>query len=334
MQTPENLHDAAMGCLLGACVGDAAGATLEFIGHRPTATEVEWAMSMPGGGVLGVAPGQITDDGELTLCLARGLAGKKAFSIESIAIQYHWWVVSHPFDIGRTTQNSLGSTQRVNPSEMDGYAAVMEKAAFQTCMHSKANGSLMRATPLGIWGRRLGDGELACYAQSDSKLSHPNLSCQHAEACYVIAIASLMRNLGGREEAFLRAKQWAEANAVQEVCEWLNDAEENVDVPYGPQIGFVKIAFTHAFRHLLLGSSYVEAISETLAGGGDTDTNACVVGGLIGAACGARAIPGNMREAVLHCDTSKGRPRPSFVSTAQIPDLVDALLNPGAQPGP
>ena len=330
MHIPENLHDAATGCLLGACVGDAAGAPLEFIAHTPTTEEVEWAVSMPGGGVLGVAPGQITDDGELTLCLARGLAGKKPFNIEAIAIQYHCWAASSPFDIGRTTQTAFGSTQRISPGQMDGYAAVMERAAFQKSMLSKANGSLMRATPLGIWGRRLDDAELASYAQSDSKLSHPNSSCQHAEACYVIAIASLVRDLGGRTEAFFRARRWAEAHAPLEVLDWLQDAEDDVDVPYEPQIGFVKIAFTHAFRHLLRGSSYMEALAETLAGGGDTDTNACIVGGLLGAACGAEAIPVGMRQAVLECDTSKGQQRPPFVSASQIPRLVEELLDPGA----
>jgi ADP-ribosylglycohydrolase len=207
----------------------------------------------------------------------------------------------------------------------------MEQTAFQKCMHSKANGSLMRATPLGIWGHRLSDDELAYYAQCDSKLSHPNLSCQHAEACYVIAIASLMRNLGGCEAAFQRVKLWAEGNAVQEVRDWLQDAEDNVDVPYEPQIGFVKIAFTHAFRHLLLGSDYTEAIRETLTGGGDTDTNACIVGGLVGAASGVTVIPEGMQRSVLHCDTAMGEHRPPFVSASQIPDLVDALLDPGAQ---
>jgi len=331
MSIPQNLHDAAMGCLLGACVGDAAGAPLEFIGHTPTLEEVKRAISMPGGGVLGVAPGQITDDGELTLCLARGLAGKKLFNIETIAMQYHWWTASSPFDVGRTTQNAFGSAQRISPGQLDGYAPVMERAAFQKNMLSKANGSLMRATPLGIWGRQLDDDELASYAQSDSKLSHPNSSCQHAEACYVIAIASLMRNLGERLEAFVRAQRWAEACAPREVRDWLQDAEDDVVVPYEPQIGFVRIAFTHAFRHLLKGSNYMEALTETLAGGGDTDSNACIVGGLLGAACGADAIPQGMRHAVLACDTSDGQQRPPFVSASQIPHLVGALLDPGAQ---
>ena len=178
------------------------------------------------------------------------------------------------------------------------------------------------------------DDELASYAQGDSKLSHPNFSCQHAEACYVIAIASLLRDLGGRTEAFVRAKRWAEAHAPHEVRDWLQDAEDDVDVPYEPQIGFVKIAFTHAFRHLLRGSDYTEALTETLAGGGDTDTNACIVGGLLGAACGAGAIPAGMRQAVLECDTLMGRKRPPFVSASQVPHLVEALLDPGAYAGP
>ncbi|HBY78599.1 MAG TPA: hypothetical protein DEG47_16690, partial [Cyanobacteria bacterium UBA11148] len=91
--------------------------------------------------------------------------------------------------------------------------------------------------------------------------------------------------------------------------------------------GFIKIAFTHAFRHLLKGSGYEEAIRETLYGGGDTDTNACIVGGLIGAACGEQAIPDNMKTPVLNCNTQDGRnPRPEFLQANQIPLLVNTLL--------
>ena len=47
----------------------------------------------------------------------------------------------------------------------------------------------------------------------------------------------------------------------------------------------------HAFRHLVAKTPYVEALRETLAGGGDTDTNACIVGGLIGALHGEAGVP-------------------------------------------
>jgi ADP-ribosyl-[dinitrogen reductase] hydrolase len=326
----KDIHDAAFGCLAGALVGDAAGATLEFIGRKPTDEEVSQAMTMPGGGFLKVAPGQITDDGELTLCLARALAKSKSFNDEKIARNYADWIRSRPFDVGMTTRHSLGCFLDVEWQDIclqEGYAAGMAQAAYYRCLESKANGSLMRATPIGIWAHKLKPNDVALIAREDSRLSHSNKSCRDAVACYSIAIAHLMNHLGDRKEAFDKAAEWADSNAVAEVCEWLDDAEQNIDVPYHPQIGFIKIAFVHAFRHLLLGTDYVEAIRETLAGGGDTDTNACIVGGLIGAADGAAHIPDAMKTAVLNCDTSLGRhPRPDWLQAKQLPELINGLL--------
>lgn len=333
----QDKYNAATGCLLGALVGDAAGATLEFLEHDPTPEEVVWAMSMHGGGNLQVAPGQITDDGELTLCLAQALAKCDTFDLEIIARHYAEWVESRPFDMGFTTSYSLGSYRDVDVSH-EGYAAVMTKSASKMCLGSKANGSLMRITPLGIWGHNLDITEIANFAIQDTSLSHPNNSCGYAVACYCIAIATLIQHPGNRELAFNDARMWLDyqANLVKdsyqdrcwaEVSSWLNDAANNVNVPYFPQIGFIKIAFTHAFRHLLLGSDYENAIAETLRGGGDTDTNACIVGGLIGAAVGVDGIPENMRESVLNCDTTMGKhPRPDFLHPRQIEELISQLL--------
>ena len=57
----------AQGCLLG----DSAGASLEFLRRLPSKQELADALAMKGGGVLRVAPSQITDDGELILAMAR-----------------------------------------------------------------------------------------------------------------------------------------------------------------------------------------------------------------------------------------------------------------------
>src|ERR1035438_1562161 len=143
----EELLNRAMGCLLGACCGDAVGATLEFIGQIPTTNNVKHAFTMPGGGVWNVAPGQITDDGELTICLARALSESSEFDIEKIVTNYNRWVKSNPFDIGTTTRNSLGCVTGDNETGKSGYTVIMKKAASDLCMDSMANGSLMRATP-------------------------------------------------------------------------------------------------------------------------------------------------------------------------------------------
>jgi len=320
--------EAALGALFGALVGDAAGAPLEFKSPLSLA-DVQHALTMPGGGVWAVAPGQITDDGELTLSLLRALAADTRFDLETIARHYADWVRSDPYDIGNTTSRSLGAfldPQWQPICDREGYAAGISQAAAARCMDSKSNGSLMRATPLAVWGHRLTVTELADYARQDSSLSHPNPSCWQAVAAYVIAIAHLINHRdaqgGDRQGAFDAALHWATSHANSEVQAWLDDAAAGRAVPYEPQIGFVRIGFTHAFRHLQQGSGYLEAVTETLVGGGDTDTNACIVGGLIGAAVGVDAIPSALRQAILTCETAQGRPRPDFLHPRQLSALV------------
>ena len=268
-QPAKDLQDAALGALLGACVGDAAGATLEFLGRKPGEEDVMKAMKMLGGGVWRVAPGQITDDGELTLSLAHALCGSPDFSLDPIARKYADWMQSRPFDCGTTTSQAFGWTGDSDWQSLfgtDSFSRAMQKAA-SVSMGSKANGSLMRATPLAIHGHAQDVDELAFRARQDSSLSHPNPSCGDAVACYVIAIACLLRVPGDRQQAFATARHWADHHAHDEVKSWLDEAQAGVKVPYQPQDGFVRIAFVHAFRHLLLGTDYVAAIRETLLGG-------------------------------------------------------------------
>ena len=46
---------------------------------------------------------------------------------------------------------------------------------------------------------------------------------------------------------------------------------------------------------------------------GDTDTNAAIVGGLLGAATGRDQLPSHMIKALLACDAQQGRKRPDWL---------------------
>ncbi len=54
-----------------------------------------------------------------------------------------------------------------------------------------------------------------------------------------------------------------------------------------------------AFKYLKEGVELKEAFRDILLRGGDTDTNACIIGGLIGAAHGFESIPDDWVEKVL-----------------------------------
>ena len=284
------------------------------------------ALAFPGGGCWAVAPGQVTDDGELTLSLLRALEPGKAYDADRVAASYAHWYLSRPFDIGITTRTALSVWKPGFDDDTEGARDAVAAAAAAGSAGSKANGSLMRATPLGVWGAFATTETIVAAARADSALTHPNPSCSDAVAAYSLAIAELVRSGGDRSAALKRVERWAEEEACDEVRSWLEEAARGVIVPYHPLAGFVRIAFTHSFRHLYVGSCFPDALRETLLGGGDTDTNACIVAGLVGAADGVLSIPEAMRNAVLGCDTSLGQPRPDFLHPRQAPDLVSALL--------
>ena len=80
-------------------------------------------------------------------------------------------------------------------------------------------------------------------------------------------------------------------------------------------MGFLGHAFILAFYYLLRYNKkepktndneyYYLAIRETIRLGGDTDTNACIVGGMIGALVGIHSIPDPMLDKLLEFDCIK-----------------------------
>ncbi|KAI3430437.1 hypothetical protein D9Q98_005032 [Chlorella vulgaris] len=329
--------DHALGALLGAAVGDAAGAFLEFWHGDIVEADVEKALTLPGGGCFAVGPGQFTDDTELALCQAYGLAGhapSDGFPTESVATQYAWWFnASKPFDAGQTT--SLAFRVPRCPGDRGFAATLRANVDNPTNASSKANGAAMRATPLAIWGHRLPLNALAACARQDAQLSHPNETTQDANACYVIACASLIAQPGDSEAALAAAEGWAGVHGCAEVQAWLAEARGGGMESYraSPLIGFVKHAFLLAFFHLRERSSFEAGLRHTLLCGGDTDTNAAIVCGLLGALHGAAAgIPEKMRSTVesytpVNCgETNMGIERPSKLHGREIRPLVARLF--------
>ena len=300
----------AAGAIYGALIGDAAGGVLEFMGRPPTKAEATRAIGMPGGGVFGLAPGQFTDDGEMTVTLLAALAQHKgAFVGNSVAAAYNNWAHSNPFDIGMATRSAL-FVRESGLQDVGSLAALIKEQAKALNHGSKANGSLMRATPLGIAACPCSMSEILAMVREDVEFTHPNAACVASTTAYVLAVRHLIlfpKDNRGAEDA---AREYlTEANA--EVLQWLEDAVAgNLPAAY-PQAGFVRYGFTYAFHFLHHAYRFRDAIHETLLMGGDTDTNACIVGGLLGAYNGFSALPKASLDGLLACDTKLGQDRPS-----------------------
>lgn len=302
------MDDRRVGAVLGALTGDAAGGTLEFYRGLVTYEAAERAMHMPGGGSLNLAPGQFTDDGELTLALLGALSKHPAncpFPEDQVALGYNRWYKSSPFDIGRTCARAMGS---IALAESGGKpvpqpALYMKAKAQEYNALSEANGALMRASAIPAYYWNQPSAVVAQYARSDAMLSHPNEACLDCNAAYCAALSSLIS--GGSAEEAMEAARSLQLNS--KVRSWL---EGSVAEPQDcrTNMGHVKHGFQLAFYHLQKKSSYEEAVLETLAKGGDTDTNAAIVGGMIGALVGADGIPEYMKGPVLLFDCSTHDP--------------------------
>ena len=72
---------------------------------------------------------------------------------------------------------------------------------------------------------------------------------------------------------------------------------------------------------------YSEVIRRTIAIGGDTDTNACIVGALVGAVVGVTSIPNDMLLKLISYDTTyQGRKRANEMHAKNAIYLVKDIL--------
>jgi ADP-ribosyl-[dinitrogen reductase] hydrolase len=292
--------------MLGACIGDAAGGVLEFMRRCPTATEVANALAMPGGGVHGLASGQITDDGELTLALFSELKNtvpsKENFPVYDIVRSYAAWLKSNPFDVGNTCYNAFREADMLingNTTSVDDFLVRVRTHN----LNSEANGALMRATAIAAWVAPVADVSAdiaAIMARVDAQLSHPNIVCQDCNAVYVYACVHLLRGVPPTDVWSKVGKYALENVQNTNVLRWLfNDSQDITRMEVYKQGGHVRWAFTLAMHFLQNPAiNFTEALTSTLLKGGDTDTNAAIVGGLVGC---YQSLPAQMMNAVLLC---------------------------------
>ena len=97
-------------------------------------------------------------------------------------------------------------------------------------------------------------------------------------------------------------------------------------------IGWVKLAFSYAVYELATGTDFEESLVRTIGRGGDTDTNAAIVGAVLGGVYGSEGIPQRWRDTVEKCTPGPGtlRPRPEeYWPPADVEDMAASLRQCG-----
>lgn len=301
----------AQGCWLGQLSGDSLGSLVEFLDAGTIAyTHPRGVRSLVDGGTWKTLAGQPTDDSEMALVLARTLVVREEFQTESIFEAYRDWMESGPFDIGNTTRGAL--TGRLSPT-------------------SQANGSVMRASPLALWNLSLDDSSRDAMARRDATITHPHANCRDATAVFVYVVNRAIREGLDRESLYAAALEYAHTRCEgTDVHAWIERAKTSPPDEFVHQMGWVAIAMQNAFYRLLHSESFEAGVVETVACGGDTDTNAAIVGALLGAVYGREAVPRAWRRAIAGCRPVAGganvhQPRPAPFWPVDALELAERL---------
>lgn len=249
--------------LISFACADALGATTEFMSPEEIKRDIGVHRDITGGGWLRLEPGEVTDDTEMTLCVARSLVECQGYNMKDVADKFVVWY-DDPIDIGSTV---LGGIHR--------YIRTGELIRPES--HDQAgNGGVMRELPLILLYSQNRDTMLdAVVAQS--RLTHNNAESDMGCRCYAELVAAALH--GASKDDLWKI-----------VDGYTLFSHLNYD---GKSGGYIVETLRTVLHFFFSTESLEECVVKIVNNGQDADTTGALAGGLAGAFYGTEpdAIP-------------------------------------------
>lgn len=294
MRTQDELEKAIFGCLLGTAVGDALGLPFEGLPR----TRIARLAPRPLRHSLLFGRGMVSDDTEHACMTAQALirsAGEPHRFALSLSWRLRWWLLGLPAGIGWATFRAIVRMWiGFSPSSSGVFSA--------------GNGAAMRAPILGIFSAKSPE-ELRHLVKISTRMTHSDPKAEWASLAVALAAAAMIRRWSTGEfekELFALLPAGSENfRALMEMARLSAERGESAEEfanDLGLEHGISGYAF-HTVPVLLQiwmrhRADFKAAITEAVFLGGDTDTVAAILGGIIGAA-GEEAIPDSWADGIL-----------------------------------
>jgi ADP-ribosyl-[dinitrogen reductase] hydrolase len=276
-----------VGCILGSAVGDAIGLPYEGLSRRRAAR----LFGPPDRHRFFFGRGMVSDDTEHTCLVAQSLIASGG-DIDSFRRSLGWrfriWLLSLPAGIGMATLRSCLRLWLVAPDRSGVYSA--------------GNGPAMRAA---ILGAAVDDGKtLRELVRASTRITHTDPKAEHgawavalaaqmvreyesiSPAQFVNQLQSSLAPEGDEMISLIRAAATAATNG--ESTESFANSQGLAKGVSGYVYHSVPVAI-HAW--LTNPQDFRAAVTSVIRCGGDTDSTAAIVGGIVGTAVGKDGIP-------------------------------------------
>lgn len=288
--------DRVAGALLGVHAGDALGASVEFCSHVQVRERFPGGVrEITGGGPFGWPAGHATDDTDLTRAVLLAYLNPGSDVVRAAADRMLDWLAgdwpgrepgSPPADVGGATAAGLANYQRSGDPRRSGAGP-----------GQAGNGSLMRCMPtaLAVPGRERRIRESA----EISAITHDDPRCVVSCAAYNEIAAGLIQGLppaAAVSAGEAATRELGEGDVLAALDRGRDLAVEaaaklgTASLP-GDGGGFVLDSLSLAVAAVLDPRPIPDVLADVILLGSDTDTNAAIAGGLLGARDGAKALP-------------------------------------------
>jgi ADP-ribosyl-[dinitrogen reductase] hydrolase len=283
------LENRLRGGIYGLLIGDALGVPYEFHSAQdlPTIPEIEFEPpDYFRSAHTGVPPGTWSDDGAQALILLDSLLEKGSLDLDHFANGLVTWydrgfmtpdgVV---FDVGIQTANAIKELKSgISPSLSGGIDE-----------YSNGNGSLMRTLPLALWHKG-SDEELVADSFKQSGVTHGHPRSRICCAVYCLwARYILQESLNPWDQAIKKFNEIFDANSPEHV-----EFETKIIPPneeYEIRGNGYVVSSLRAAKWASDFPTYEETVKKAISLGEDTDTTACIAGGIAGLKHGISGIP-------------------------------------------
>lgn len=271
--------------LLGTCIGDALGVPFEtkLANYQPL---LDWdGETFLGSEHHNLKPGQYSDDGQMSIMVAESLIENHGFNPAELAARYVDWLVSkRARGYGKTTllavQNLINGKSYTESGIPGSYG----------------NGTAMRAAPFGVYFRN-DLRTLIEVCKVDSAITHVS---EEAEAgSLAIALTTAYAINGDTDNLLSKLGEFLPESKVRTAIYSLDSLIDNPDITPAQALRFigtkadVRQTVPAALYCFLKFRAFGNAVEAAIRAGGDTDTTAAIVGGMIGARDGTMDMYGN-----------------------------------------
>lgn len=310
MTPPPTSRDRVAGALLGVHTGDALGAGVEFSSwDQLRQRHPDGPREITGGGPFGWPAGHATDDTDLTRAVLLAYLAPGDDVVRTAADHMLRWFDGDwpgrqpgtpPVDAGAATVDGLRRYRHTGDPRQAGAGP-----------GRAGNGSLMRCIPTAL--AALDRGQRLRESVEISAVTHDDPRCTVACAAYNEIVAALVSEadvtaavaVGHDTAAALDVPAVVDSITAGTRLELARLAATGETAAAGLADeggGFVLDSLTLAVAAVLDPRSLPDALVDVVRVGRDTDTNAAIAGGLLGARDGASAIPHQWRSVLQFGD--------------------------------